>query len=507
MKTGLVDHLGNPFSSQAPEEKKVARAWNSFISALGGTEHSPMQRARDPFGNHVWVYAAVMSIAVNSSQIPFEVYTETENKAKMRVIRKPRYGYERSAMRRFLQQNQRSQGCKIRGVEAQYDHPIARLMYRPNPLMSESQMWETTTMWMSLRGACMWLKTRKDGTPVSINEVPAYIWPMCPDYFTPVLEGNVFVGWEMHLPSNDATGYTANKSGYRIPVDPHEVCLFKYSNPADPLGWVSPLTAAASGISLDMAAIAYNRAVLLNGAKPGGLLLHEDEIDEKEETKLRKYWKDRHEGPQNANKLAILTGAFKYIDIGLGPKDMEYLEQRRWDREEILAALRVTKSSLSLTEGNNYATQLSQDRNYWDKCLMPLMRMYESVIDRTLFYNEPDTTFGAFDFTKVEALRAGLLEKVQIVVQLTGPQIRMPPAVAFEVVGLDVPAYSGNDICLVSKGLASAEDVAAGLVDPKAGPGNSDPNNPSSQNPDTGQPEGDQTDPERTPRPSEDKAS
>lgn len=466
----LFDHRGDPIqnvgemlSEQALKKaaEGIARTWSSYISALSNLDQVPMKRARDPFGNHVWVYAAIMAIAVNVGQVPYVIYREDpDNPATKRLVRRtPQTGIRRRAQQKYLEQNQRRWGLKMRGLVPDYDHPLYENFYKPNPLMSPSHLWEATAMWMSLRGACFWLKMRRDGQFTAPGERPSALWPMNPDFFTPVVEDGMFLGWEVNAPWDDPSGVYKE---YKTLVEPHEVVWFRYLNPADPLGWVSPITAAASGIAMDIAAMTYNRAVLQNGAKPGGLLLHEDDVDEDEEKKLRKYWKDRYEGPQNANKMAILTGNFKYVDIGLGPRDMEYLEQRKWDREEIFGALRVSKSVMSLSEGLNYATQLSQDKNFWDKCLMPLMRMFEQVLDSTLFYTEPDDVVGAFDFSKVEALRAGMQEQVLTAEKLCGRFLHMPPKLAFEIVGLEVPAYPGSDVCVVERSLVPIESVLDG---------------------------------------------
>lgn len=462
----LVDVRGNPIAIpmsalETPEVQAIKRSWNSFITALGGLDRGPDIKARDPFGNHVWVYASIMAIARNMAQVPFVVWEENPDDPATRrgavVRRAPKAGLSRRAVQRFMNQGHRKMGFRIRGAEPLYDGDLADLFHSPNPVQSSMDFFQTTAMMLMLRGACFWVKTRKGGMPISPGETAQELWPMDANWFEPVRQRDRFIGWHAQIPYGvDASGTSLRSNqGFQ----PHEIAFFRLPYPGDPLGWMSPLTAAASGISMDMAAIAYNRAVLKNGAKPGGLLLHEDDVDEVEEAKLKKYWAARHEGPQNANRLAILTGNFKYVDIGLGPKDMEYLEQRRWDREEIMAALGVSQATLSISTGLNYATQLSQDKNFWDKTLMPLMLMMEAGIDKDVFGLEADNIFGAFDFSKVEALRQGLGDKINQVVQLTGAAIHMPPRNAFDIVGLPVSPYEGDDVCLIPATLRSTMKV------------------------------------------------
>lgn len=487
----LVDQYGEPIKnvSDRQQVKAIERAWGSYVSALSGLEGSVTSRSRDPFGNHVWVYAAIMAIATNVSQVPLQVWQETpDDPSTGRKQRKLNYGKRRTACQRHLDQHGRKFGQQIRGVEPDYDDEISRLLYQPNPYQSGPEFLQLTAILQHTKGACFWLKTREDGELVGPNEDPAYMWASDPDLFAPQFFDGEFVGWSMALNFNDPSR-GRNQIYYEL-VRPYQVVWHRFPNPEDPLGWMSPLAAAANGVAMDIAAMAYNRSVLRNGSKPGGILLHEDDIDETEEEKLRKHWAQKHEGPQNANKLAILTGNFKYIDTGLGPKDMDYLKQREWDRDEILGALGVTKSIMSITDGLNYSTQISQDKNFWDKKLWPMMNIWEKTSDKSLMGTRPDSKVVGFDFSRVAALKAGLAEAVGVVVQLTGPQIHMPPKQAFAVAGLDVPSYPGDTISLIPTSLASSIDVIAGKLLPTAG---SDPK--------TGQPaaEGD----DRQPRPAD----
>lgn len=431
-----------------------------------------MTRARNPFGNHAWVYAAIMAIAMNVSVVPMLLWEENPDNPATSRRRQPKSGKRRTAVQRFLDQPWRRSGLRIRGVEAQYDDDISRLLHEPNPFHTQPDFLQMTALLQHTKGACFWLKTKIDGDPIDAGEDPTYLWPMNPDYFTPRYDAGTFIGWTVAIPWHDPAS-NGQTMLYDL-VRPYQVVLHRFMDPEDPAGWLSPIAAAANGVTMDMAAMTYNRSVLMNGSKPGGLLMHEDDIDEAEELKLKKYWSQKHEGPQNANKLAILTGNFKYIDLGLSPKEMDYLEQRRWDRDEILGALGVSKSILSITDGLNYSVQQSQDKNFWDKKLLPLTLSWERTTDRALMFRQPDNKVIGFDYSRVEALKAGLAEKVGVVVQLTGPGVHMPPKIAFDVVGLDVPNYEGDDVCLIPPNVASSIDVIAGEVPTSGTPGNSD---------------------------------
>jgi hypothetical protein len=137
---------------------------------------------------------------------------------------------------------------------------------------------------------------------------------------------------------------------------------------------------------------------------------------------------------------------------------MEFLEQRKWNREEVLAVMGVPKSILSVDENLNYSIQLSQDKNFWNKCLIPIARIIEAVLDQTLLYDEPDTTTMAFDLSVVEALQEDIQAKATTAISMitTG---RIPPAVAYDKVGIDLPKLPYDDVILVNPLLAPIDTV------------------------------------------------
>ena len=146
--------------------------------------------------------------------------------------------------------------------------------------------------------------------------------------------------------------------------------------------------------------------------------------------------------------------------FALSPQEGQYLEQKKSNRTETLAAMATPDSVLGVSEAQTYATQLGQDKNFWDKNLIPLMRLIEAALDRSaLFFEEGDDVVGLFDLSQVEALRAGLMEKIQSAQGLCATNLHMPPTTAYSVVGLEIDSYVGDDVCLVPMNLIKVEDA------------------------------------------------
>ena len=436
-----------------------------FIRSLASLASAdPSVRAQEPMRYHAWVYAAAMAVAVNIASVEYFVYRETDEAlGKRRMIAAkhgvtvPRAGHRRSARDRFLTHPNRRRGRAIKELEPLPDHPLSDVLRRPHRTASKTVLFAVTAMWMKTRGECVWLKLDAEGQPVGVGEFPAQLVPVDPSSLRPVFKDNEHVGWIYTV----ATGTGMKAVGRQIPLFLDQVVQFKFFNPFDPVRGLSPIAAAAAGIELDMLDQSRVRSVLVNGADPGGIIYDESGQHFRTETQREEFkqqFKEEYGHAQNTGETVIMPPGIKYQRIGLSQVDMQAIEMRGWDREEILAVMQVPKSVVSVTDDLNYSIQLSQDANFWTNCNWPLMRLIEDEIDSSLLFPITDDIVGMFDTTGVDALRVGLAEKVAIVKDLVSESIHMPPRDAFEVVGLDVKEYPGDDV-VIGTGLGAPLDL------------------------------------------------
>jgi len=475
-KTTLLNHRGVPIQVEEKSAPAIRRKstfgsafyqdFNSWVSSIAGTNIPPSIRARDPFHNHAWVFAAAMTTATVAAQAPYTVMRETddelESRKKLHLKRYGKWQGPPSGSRRkaVLRHILRGKGQRIRrkGLEPDFDHPITDVMTNPNPYQTGSQLWQMTHLWMAIAGEVFWVLETESGDSLLGEDLPARIWPLSPYLFEPILEHRShgpLIGWEFTTPR-----YMEKRAeGYKIALPLTDVVHFKFPNPTNPLRGLSKIGAVAMGIEMDMLVKEYNKKIIENGGDPGGVILYDADLDKEEEQEYIAKWEERHQGATNARRTAMLSGGFKYQPLALSPRDLEWLQAQEWDREEILAVMNTPRSVLGVPD-QNYATQLGQDANFWDKNLLPLLQLEEQTLDAsTLFHNEPDNIVGVFDVKDIEALRAGVGEKVTIATGLASDSLHVPPDIAFETVGLDIEEYEGSDTALVKPVLTTVQDV------------------------------------------------
>ena len=161
----------------------------------------------------------------------------------------------------------------------------------------------------------------------------------------------------------------------KVPLQPHEVVFFRYFNPYHDYRGLAPLQAARAGVEQDSWASRYNTAFFKNSAQPGGVLETSSNLTDDEYQRVLAQWQDRHGGASKAHAMALLEGGLNYKQTGLSQKDMDFLEQRRWNREEIMAAFKVPKGELGIYEDVNYATAKTQRKLFWENTLLPKMAL------------------------------------------------------------------------------------------------------------------------------------
>ena len=410
----------------------IRRSYSNYISSLFGLNADAAYRATEPFENHAWVYCTAMVRAINLSQAPFYVYRETESVQRERLRTKafPRAGKSRRAVQRHLTKSAnpaRFSGLKVKALAPDYNHPVYQVLMNANDNMTGAQLWQATELFMALKGEAFWLLGFGSDSAGSRGDIPTEIHPLNPDAMKEVIDKGQLVGWEYNLKAYKGGEYSpVTGKDSKVFLSKNQVLHFKYINPENMVRGFAPVGPTAMAIKTDMLSKQHNQSVLENGANPGGILIDKGGSEPwtaEEEENFVERWEQRHRGPGNRSELAILTGSLEYVPVGMSPRDMDYLF------------------------------------NFWDKCLLPEVRYFEDVLDGSLFFSQTDDVVGAFDLSGIEALRQSLIDKIGVVDKLTAQNIHMPPSLAFEVAGLTVPGYPGDDTAFTNPTLVPTESV------------------------------------------------
>ena len=348
-----------------------------------------------PYREHVWVYACINAIAQSISGVPLLFKTGSRKDPKVAE-----------------------------------SHALVDLFESPNPMMSGSQLIEATFVYLGLTGEAFYIAERQNE-----REVPRELWVFHPGRFKEAVDEKTGL----------ISGWVYSKGTRQIPLQPHEVIFFRYFNPYQDYRGLAPLQAARAGIEQDFWASQYNTAFFKNSAQPGGVLETSGNLTDEEYQRLLAQWQDRHGGAPKAHAIALLEGGVTYKQTGLSQKDMDFLEQRKWHREEIMAAFKVPKGELGLYEDVNYATAKTQRKLFWENTLLPKMALFEFVLWSQLLRRiEGGRIWAEFDYSSISALQEDRNELVDSAQKLWS--MGVPLNTVNEYLGLGLPQVEGGDV-------------------------------------------------------------
>jgi len=261
---------------------------------------------------------------------------------------------------------------KAGDYERQYDHELLDILDAVNPQQTGLELKYNTAAHLESVGNAYWLL---DGVKTD-KDKPRAIYLLDPSRTRVIAKRDDFpytiLGYELRL--NTTTKY----------YKPHEILHIKYPDPSDPIEGIGTVQTAAQWIDADNYAQEFNRRFFLNGARIGGFLESESAYTPEQLEYLKKSFENIFKGVENAYRVAALPKGTTYKPGGETQKDMDFgnLMDRMGSR--ILAAFRVPKSVLGITEDVNRANAEATNYIFALRTIKPKMRLITTYINEFL---------------------------------------------------------------------------------------------------------------------------
>lgn len=386
-----------------------------------------------PYAQHIWTYACINAVATAIKSVPFIVVKDSANGGRTRTKELSEKIRAIRAMRPKDRGALNPDELKKRDLEVVESGPIYELFRDVNPLMTRAQLWEATVIHRWLSGACAWiLESGQDG-PVKEGKWPGEIWPFGPDGLKPIIKNGMLKGFKREQSDQfEAKTYK-----------PHQVLWFwKYNPYGGYMDGLGNYEVVKSSAEQDYKAQVWNTAFLDNSGDAGGILEIPSFVKEDKVKLLLNQWNDRHGGPGKQNKTGVLLGGAKYDRTPVSHKDMDFLEMRKWNRDEALAGYGVPRQLVQIFEDINRATAHVVHRQFWEQTIIPEMVYYEDLIDSKLMVKVPEAAgyYVMFDLSKVEALREDLALQAETAERYN--KIGIPTEDIINSMELPVPIHS-----------------------------------------------------------------
>jgi HK97 family phage portal protein len=151
---------------------------------------------------------------------------------------------------------------------------------------------------------------------------------------------------------------------------------------------MSPIEVAAHAIDQHNAVAGHNLALLQNGGRPTGALQvnpqDQDILTEEQRTRLREELQKAHEGSRNAGRIMILEGDIQWKEMGLSPKDLDFIEGKNLSAREIAQVYGVPPMLVGVPGDATFANYKEARYHLWEDTILPHMEMIKGELNHWL---------------------------------------------------------------------------------------------------------------------------
>lgn len=267
------------------------------------------------------------------------------------------------------------------------NHPFEVLLQSPNPLVSRFELLQATISYLCLTGNAYWWLNRT-GPNAPIDE----IWVLPGNRMTPVPDGQLFL-----------RGYMYTTDQVDEPLETWEVCHFRLFNPGNSFVGLSPIQALTTIAAGDLAMTRYNTSYFdKNNAKMPGALAFADPIDDDTWLQMKREVAAEYGGTRR--RLMLLrntgTGGVNWIPMAMTQADMQFLEGRKANKEEIFALFAPGLSSVldvNATEANSLAGRAT----FIELGVWPLLSLLAEKITNDILRSFEQSTIARFEDIRV----------------------------------------------------------------------------------------------------------
>ena len=272
--------------------------------------------------------------------------------------------------------------CVYSDDEKLENHELISLLQRPNPAQSGVEYFASLYSYLLISGNSYLLRDTEGATALRelyllrpdrmrINASHTMI-PQSYDY---VIDGKVVNSYQV----DPTTG-----SG--------QVKQIKLWNPLDDFYGLSPILASAYNIDQHNLAGMHNVALLKNGCTPSGMLKFEptDEtgmstsLTDEQRARLLEDLEFRFQGTHNSGRPMLLEGNFDYTQLGLNPKDMDFLDLLNLSAREIALAFGVPSQLVGIPDSQTYSNMEQAKLGLYEETIIPLLTRVESDLNEYL---------------------------------------------------------------------------------------------------------------------------
>lgn len=280
-------------------------------------------------------------------------------------------------------------------------HPLISLLNRPNPLQAGNEYFQSLYAYLLLAGNSYALTSQAGGVP---NELHL----LRPDRVE-VVPSNTAIpkGYNYKLNGKVVSNYEADPF-----TGQSEVKHFKLWNPMDDYLGLSPLMAASIDVDQHNLIAQHNIALLTNGARPSGAVVFKPTDTSGNAMMLtdiqRKQVQDdldrRMSGTNNSGKPMLLEGDFDWKEMGMSPRDMDFLQNKHMAAKDIALCFGIPSQLIGIPDSQTYANVQEARLALYEETIIPLAMRVCSDLNEWLAPSFGDDIRIEYDIDSIPAM-------------------------------------------------------------------------------------------------------
>jgi len=299
------------------------------------------------YTKHVWAYAGVYAIANTIAQLKLQLFKRNK---------------------------------KTKEIEEITDHRSLSTLRKPNPDSTGFDLIESTVVYLECVGMAYW-ETVKNKKEVVAGETTLLeekwveeLFPLRPDRVTPEPDksGNGIKEYK----------FVVDKRGVGKPkvFRPDEIVPFKYFNPVEDWLGLGSLQVSIDDVRQDKQMASWNLDFFEHGLAAEGIISVKGRMSQSRMEDFARQLTNFLRGKGRKIPVFSTEDGIDFIPLSSNPKDIEFLQGRKENRQAILAALGVPPVMVGLLEHAKYDNYFLQIESFHKETIGTKIKKIESAL-------------------------------------------------------------------------------------------------------------------------------
>ena len=296
---------------------------------------------------------------------------------------------------------------------------MLKLLNRPNPTQTGIELFDDIVMFLEIAGNSYIEQVSIQG------KKPQELYVLRPDRLKLIIKNGREHSYE-YSAGGQKKQFLIKQTGSQQLIN-----HIKYRHPINDSYGLSAVDPCSYSVDIHAASSHHAKALLDNGARPSGALVFSGTDDNKnladdQFTKLKKEITEQYSGAENSGKPLLLDGGLSWVNMGLSPMELDFMEGKNQAAREIALAFGVPPMLLGLPGDNTFSNYAEANRAFFRQTILPLATRVSESVTQFLAPSYPGQVL-AFDQDLVPALvqeRESLWKKVKGATWITVDEAR-----------------------------------------------------------------------------------